>query len=293
MELQELKGFVAVALNKSFSKAAEKTRRSQPAISLQVQSLEKELGVKLFDRISPRKLEITEEGKTLLELASPLVDDFDSLRLKFKEKTGSAKKGSVRIATHTSVMVYILPDSIKRFKKKYPDCDLSIVNRGRQDIINMLSNGEVDLGIASLKQVPANIDYKPFANYDRVLIAAKGHPLSKKKTISLEDISGYPLLVPPQGSNTRRILDRVFAEHELEYKIAMEATGRLAIKAYVEMNLGISIINEFYLSKEDKQKFFIKNVSNYFGTAERGLLIRKNKYQSKALKEFMGLFLSK
>ncbi len=147
MELQELKGFIAVARNKSFSKAAVKTFRTQPAISLQVQSLENELGVKLFDRISPRKLVLTSEGKKLLELASPIIDDYEALKTRFNEEVGKEQKGSIRIATHTSVMSFILPDIIKKFKAKYPECKISIINRGRKEILDMLSSGEIDLGM--------------------------------------------------------------------------------------------------------------------------------------------------
>ena len=290
MELQELKGFIAVARSKSFSKAAEKTFRTQPAISLQVQSLENELGVKLFDRISPRKLVLTPEGEKLLALASPIIDDYETLKMRFNEEIGSEEKGSIRIATHTSVMSFILPDIIKKFKAKYPECRISIVNRGRKEILELLSSGEIDLGITSLESVPRNIDYHPFATYKRVLISSKKHPLAKKKTITLKDISENPLILSPEGSNTRSIIDKVFAENGLEYSVALEVIGRMAVKAYVEMGMGASISNEFYLTKEDYKKFFVKDVSKYFGKAERGILTRKNSYQSKTLKDFLCCF---
>jgi LysR family transcriptional regulator, cys regulon transcriptional activator len=293
MELQELKGFIAVARHGSFSKAAVKTFRTQPAISLQVQSLEAALGVKLFDRISPRKVVLTEDGKTLLDLASPLIDDFESLENKFKDARGLDRKTSLKIATHLSAMVYILPKAIKAFKKEHPECGFTILNRSRQEIISMLAGGEVDMGITSLKTVPANIVYKPFVKFSRVLIAAKSHPLSKKSSISIKDISEYPLLLPPKGSNTRRVVEDVFEEHGLTYDLAMEVTGRLAIKTYVEMGLGISIVNEFYVAGEAKKSLFVKDVSSYFGYAERGILTRKGGYLSPQTIEFMDLLLKK
>jgi len=293
MELQELKGFIAVARNGSFSTAAEKTFRTQPAISLQIQSLENELGVKLFDRISPRKLELTEEGRKLLELASPVMDNYEALKPRFNEEIGKKLKGSIRIATHTSVMSFILPGVIKKFKKKYPECELSIINRGRKEILAMLSNGEIDLGITSLKSIPKNIDYRSFAEYKRVLICSKKHPLSQKKTITLKDLSEYPLILSPKGSNTRAIVDSVFEKNGLEYTVALEIIGRMAVKTYVEMGMGASIFNDFYLTKEDSKKFFIKDVSQYFGHAERGVLTRKDKYLPTPAKEFIDTLLKK
>lgn len=291
MEIQQLKGFLSVARYGGFSQAAEKTFRTQPAVSLQIQSLEKELGVKLFDRLGPRKITLTPEGKILFGLASPLLEDVSSLTARFNEARGETRKGMVRIATHGSVMVYLLPKVIKSFKKKFPECGLSIINRGRKDIVSLLNEGEVDIGLTSLQAVPKTLDYKVFARFNRILIAAKNHPLAKKPVIRLEDIASYPLLIPPKGTNTRTIIDRVFEDKGLKYTAAMEITGREAAKTYVEMNLGISVINEYYLTKEDRKSLFVKDASHYFGQAERGILTRKGKYLPFPAKEFISFTL--
>ena len=86
-------------------------------------------------------------------------------------------------------------------------------------------------------------------------------------------------------------IDQKFKEKGLEYKISMEITGRQAIKTYVGMGMGLSIINEFYLTKEDKKQMFTKDMSNIFGRTERGLYTRKGKYISTHVKEFMKLLL--
>ncbi len=103
-------------------------------------------------------------------------------------------------------------------------------------------------------------------------------------------MSEYPLILSPEGSNTRSIVDKVFDENGLKYSVALEVIGRMAVKTYVEMGMGASIFNGFYLTKEDYKKFFIKDVSKYFGKAERGILTRKNSYQSKILKDFLCCF---
>lgn len=291
MEIQQLKGFISVAKYGGFSQAAEKTFRSQPAVSLQIQSLEKELGVKLFDRLGPRKITLTAEGQILFNLASPLLEDIGNLTARFNEARGETRKSTLKIATHSSVMLYLLPKVIKSFKKKFPECALSIINRGRKDIISLLNEGEIDIGITSLQMVPETLDYKIFARFNRILITANNHPLAKKTIIKLEDIASYPLLIPPRGSNTRTIIDQVFEDKGLKYTTAMEITGREAVKTYVEINLGISIINEYYLTTEERKKLFVKDVNNYFGQAERGIITRKNKYLPPAAKEFIKMIL--
>ena len=251
------------------------------------------MGTQLFDRLGPRKVKLTEEGRTFYELVSPLLDGIETLKDRFQEAQGKAQKGSIRVATHSSVMVYLLPEAIKKFKMKFPECELSIVNRGKKDIVSMIQNGEADVGICSLTEVPANIEYEVFAKFKRLLITAKGHPLSKKSTITLKDIAQYPLIVPPQGSNTRTIIDQIFDQNGLKPKISMEVTGRAAIKTYVEMKMGISIINEFYIANEDKKKLFCKDISHYFGEAERGTLTRKEKYLTPTVKKFIDMIFAK
>ena len=289
MEIQHLIGFMAVARTGSFSKAAQKTYRTQPAISLQVQALEAELGVKLFDRTGKRKVRLTREGQVFLDLAEPVINSFDDLKSRFNETLGQGQSGMLRIATHMSVMVYLLPRIIKSFKKRYPGWELSVVHRSREDIVKMVADGDADIGITSLSRVPAALDYQVFARFRRLLIVPPGHPLTKKKKVSLADIAVHPLLLPPTGSHTRAIVDEAFRREGLEYRLAMEATGRLATKAYVEMGLGVSIVNEFYIFPGDRKKIVAIDVSSLFGVAERGLLTRKDRYLPEAAREFMDM----
>lgn len=287
IQVQQLKGFIAVAKYKSFSKAAKMTSRTQPAVSLQIAEIEKKFKTRLFYRLGAKHIELTTEGKTLYELTAPLLEELEGIDGKFEEARGKGGKGTLRIATHTSVMTHLLPDVIKKFRMRFPDCALTIVNRGKTEILEMVKNGEADIGICSLSNVPPTIDYQVFACFNRLLITAKDHPLAKKAQISPKDIAQYPIIVPPEGSNTRKKINEVFEKDGLAMNIAMEVNGREAVKTYVKDGLGVSIINEYYLTKEDRKKLFCTDVSQYFGKAERGLVTRKNKYQTKTLVEFI------
>lgn len=289
MEIQQLRGFHAVAKYKNFTIAAQKTQRTQPTISLQVKALEDELGVKLFERLGPKKVTLTPEGKILLELTAPLLQEIEQIRTRFNEARGNYTTSTVTLATHSSVMIYLLPPIIKRFKQMYPDCQLQILNRSRDEMIRMLDNGEIDFGITSLNHVPTHIEYRVFSRFNRILIATKNHPISKKSSITLEEISKYPLILPTQESTTRKMIDQLFEQQGLRCDITMEVVGRTAIKTYVEMNLGISIINEYYVTPADKSKLFVKNVSTFFGKAETGILTRRARLLSQPAKEFIAL----
>ncbi len=289
MEIQHLKGFHAVAKYLNFTVAAQKTHRTQPTISLQIKSLEEELGVKLFERLGPKKVSLTKEGELFLEITTPILHEFSSIQSKFNEARGLFHTSSLQIVTHSSVMIYLLPPVIKRFKELYPQVKLLILNRPRKEMIKMVENGEVDIGISSLDTIPPGLDYQIFSRYNRILIANKKHEISKKDSITLEDISRYPLVLPNIDSNTRKMIDRAFSEANLHYELTMEVVGRSAIKAYVEMDLGISIINEYYVTEQDKKSLFVKNMSHYFGIAETGILVKKNRSIAKPVQTFIRL----
>jgi DNA-binding transcriptional LysR family regulator len=289
MEIQQLRGFLAVCKYRNFTVAAQRTQRTQPTISLQIKSLEDELGVKLFERQGPKRVIPTVEGKLLEDIVSPIIQEFSTLHTRFNEARGLFNTSAVRIATHSSVMIYLLPAVIKQFKERMPECQLVILNRDRAGIVSMVERNEVDFGITSLDVIPGELDYQVFSRFNRILIGNREHPLAKKANISLEDIAKYPLILPTRESNTRPIIDRLFREHGLEYELAMEVVGRTAIKTYVEMDLGISIINEYYVNEEDKKKLFVHNMSHLLGVAETGILTRKGRMLSVPVREFLSL----
>lgn len=289
MEIQQLKGFHAVAKHKNFTLAARETKRTQPTISLQIKALEEELGVRLFERLGPKKVSLTPEGKLFQELSADLLQEVVDLPKRFNEARGLYNTSSIRILTHNSVMTYLLPPVIKQFKKLFPECQLTILNRTRPEILQILDAGEADLGITALETVPPNIEYKIFSRFDRILITNKNHPLSKKATVTLEDIAEYPLVLPTVESNTRRIIDERFREKGLTYNLTMEVVGRSAIKAYVEMNLGISILNEYYVTEDDRNKLFVRSMSRMFGRSQNGIAWRKGRMLSHPARKFIEL----
>jgi DNA-binding transcriptional LysR family regulator len=287
MEIQQLRGFHAVAKYKNFTVAAQKTQRTQPTISLQVKALEDELGVKLFERLGPRRVTVTPEGKILLELTAPILQDVDSLETRFREALGNYSSSRVAVATHTSVMVYLLPPIIQKFKAAYPTCHLAILNRNRDEMIKMLEGGEIEFGITSISNPPSTIDYRVFSRFNRILIATRDHPISKLKKVGIADIAKYPLILPAQDSTTRRLIDNLFQQHGLKPQVAVEVVGRTAIKTYVSMDLGLSIINEYYLTKQDREQLFVADVTEYFGQAETGIVLRKGRLLPKPAKDLI------
>lgn len=268
-----------------FSAAAKVVFRSQPAVSLAVKSLESELGVRLFERFGPLKVKPTKEGVLLRDLASPLLKDLGGLRKRFDEAIGKAGMNDIRIATHEAVISYVFPDIVEKFTRKYPDLKFTMIRSNKEDIVKQVLDGDVDFGITTVDRTPRGIEYRVFRDHKRVLITQKGHPLTKLKTITPRDLAGYPFILPPKQSETRTLVDDFFLKKRLKHTVALEMTGRDAVKNYVEKGLGISIMTDYYLFPHDVDRLAITDLSKHFGKTTRDLLWRKGKVFTKLQEE--------
>ncbi len=270
--LKQLRAFCYTAQNGSISKAAEKLFLSQPSVSLQVQALEREFKTKLFERRGP-SIRLTPEGKLLLELAFPMVQGMDSLPDLFAASCGNLESGELNIAAGESTILYILPPTIKRFSERYPGIQIKLHNVTGRDGLSMLRADEVDFAVGSMLEVPNDISYHPAFTYEPLLITAPDHPLAGKSRVSLREISPYGLILPPRHLSTWRIVDYVFQQHNVNYRVALEAGGWEVIKKYVEMGLGIAIVTSICITAADTLAQI--PLGQYFPQRSYGIVLRQ------------------
>lgn len=282
-----LRTFCVVAQKENITHAAEQLHISQPTVSLQIQALEREMGEKLLERRGP-SIKLTPEGKTLYQLVQPLAAGIDSLRETFAANLGKLEKGELNIAAGQSTSLYILPEYLKRFHEAYPGIRINLHSVTGQGGMKMLLDDQVDLAVGPLLHVPDSIQYQPFISYQSILIAAKSHPLAKRKRVSLEDISPHGLILPPRHLSTWRMIDTVFRQHNLPYTVAMEAGGWEVVKCYVEQGLGVSIVTEVCLT--GKENLAVIPVDEYFPSRNYGLITRKGKFFTPQAKRFVEMF---
>ena len=207
--LKPLRAFCQVARLGSISRAAEALFLSQPAVTLQVQALERELGQPLFERIG-RRFSLTREGQLLYELARPLVEGLDGLDAEFRNKLKGLQAGELHVAAGTSTILYLLPPLVQAFREQHPEVQLVLHNVTGQDGLGLLRSDAVDLAVGSMLEVPADLAYEPVQSFDPMLICPPGHPLADKPGIALEDLSPYGLILPPRRLTTYRLVDLVF-----------------------------------------------------------------------------------
>ncbi len=282
--LKQLRAFCYAAQLKSMSRAAEQMFLSQPSISLLIQSLEKDLEQKLFFRKGPR-ITLTTEGSTLFEMSLPLVEGLETLPESFAEKCKHSVVGSLNIAAVESIILYTLPDIIKHYADTYPDIHIKLNNCSAAVGVEKVRNGEVDFAIGSTLNVPNDIIYLPIYSFEPVLITPVGHPLLAKKQVSMYDISQYGLILSPQHMSTWQMVDLVFKQYNVDYKVKLEAGGWEVLKKYVENGLGISIVTDICLS--GKEKLGRLPLIEYFPKRTYGLFLRKGKVLSPAAREFI------
>ncbi|MGI9303303.1 MAG: LysR family transcriptional regulator [Gammaproteobacteria bacterium] len=285
--LKQLRAFCHTAQRGSISKAAEKLFLSQPSVSLQIQALERDLAVSLFERRGP-SIKLTAEGNTLYELAWPLVKGMDTLPETFAAHRGNLETGELNIAAGESTILYILPDAIKKFSAAYPGIRVKLHNVTGRDGLAMLRADEVEFAVGSMLEVPEDIDYRPTVTYDPTLITPVDHPLAEKSKVTLEDISPYGLILPPRHLSTWRMVDLVFSQHGASYKVALEAGGWEVIKKYVELGLGVSIVTDVCLTGEEQLARI--SLSRYFPKRSYGIVLRQGKHLSPQAKRFIDMW---
>jgi DNA-binding transcriptional LysR family regulator len=282
--LSQLRGFCYAARTKSISKAAEQMLLSQPAVSLQIKALERELGVQLFERHGPR-IALTYDGLRLLELAGPLVEAIDGLEKSFCAMRESADRGTVNIAAGGSTIQYLLPRFVEEFTRKYPLVDVRLHNLTGKVGLEMLRRGDVDFAVGPLLGAPTDIIFHPLVTYEPMLITRRDHPLARRARVTLKDIAKYPLILPPKSLSTHRMVESVLANHSLDYDVKLEVGGYDVIKKYVKLGLGISIVMSHCLSAADRLKAV--SLSRYFPKRIYGVVLLNGKQLSPAAEQFV------
>ncbi|PPU77055.1 LysR family transcriptional regulator [Xanthomonas cucurbitae] len=286
--LKPLRAFCQTVRLGSVSRAAEALYVSQPAVTQQLQALERDLGVALFER-SGRRLAPSREGQLLYDMALPLVESLDGLDASFREKVRGLDAGELTIAANSSTILYLLPRIVEHFRARHPDVRLTLHNAISADGTDLLRENAVDLAVGSMLDVPADLSYAPVYRFEQLLITPPDHPLARKPTVSLHDLSPYPLILPPRRQVTYRLVDLIFQQARVPYTVALEVGGWEVIKQYVAMGMGISIVTAICVTDADRDRLATRSLKDFFPTRSYGVVVRKGKYLSPQAHAFIEL----
>lgn len=251
MEIMQLKGFCAVVEEQSFSKAASRIFVSQPAISMQIKSLEEELGEKLLKR-SKRKIDLTEAGEVLYQRARNILNELELTRQEIEEIHG-LQRGKLNLGCSDTVSTYILPSLLQGFIGEYPRIDITVRNKPTMQIVQMIQDGEIDLGLITLPVTNPQLEIHELFNYQDVAICSHNHPLSHHTSVKIENLAVERLLVLEEGTKSRTLLDQKLTISGIIPESIIEFSSVEVQKAFAEIGLGVAIVPDFSVSKSSKE----------------------------------------
>jgi len=285
MDFDQLETFLEVARLSSFSRAAEKRFRTQPAISSQIRSLEEEVGAKLLDR-SGGKVSITASGKLFLKFAEDVLEA-RKMMLTAVAENERIPKGEIVVGANEGTCLHILPEVFAEFKKQYPDVSISITRSDYAKILESVIDNSVDFGVVSLPVQDPRLTIVLIHRDELVVITPPKHPLAKLKSVTMAEAAGYPLIVPKAG-HTRDALENLFYERKLKPRYTMELDSSELLKRFVAADAGIGFIARSNVLEDVRASALVSiPISDATIRRDLALVFRKDKALSRAALAFI------
>lgn len=253
MNVSQLRAFVTVVDRGSFSEAARELGISQPAVTMQVQALESDLGATLLDR-RYRRVDLTEAGRSLLPHARRVLDQLEAARLDIDHLSGTIS-GRLSIATSTTPGVYIVPFVLGAFIQQFPEVGVAISVHDTAEVVEAVETGHAQLGVTGATVRGARVTFEELGRDELILIASPHVPLASRKHVPLAELCDELWVFRESGSGTRQVAERILADHGLdvaELRVAVELGTGEAIVSAVEGGLGIAVVSRFVADKAIK-----------------------------------------
>ena len=235
MTIRHLEIFVQVYREQSVTRAAEKLYMTQPAVSVAVRELEKHYGTPLFERLG-RRLYVTPAGQALYARAVQLLEDFRGL------EQGLERCRSLRVGSSVTLGNFLLPRVAKEWQRRHPESPLrvTVANGGR--LQQMLRDNQLDVAVIEGPVARDELKTRVFRQDQLVPVLPEGHPLARQKSVTLEQMVQYPLLVREEGSAGRRCVEQVLARRGLQAERRWESIDTQALLQAVAAGLGVAFL---------------------------------------------------
>lgn len=288
MDLEALRSFYHVARERSFSRAARNLHISQPAMSVRIKQLEKELSERLFDR-QRRGVALTEAGAVLLESAEKIFADVEEARVRLRELK-QAGGGHVRVGCSDTVSLYLLPPVLKKFRRRFPLAEITIRNAYSADILDLLVRGELDFGIVTRPPgLDRRLEARELFAEPYVLACAKGDPLLRRKQVPLKALEGQPMVALERGTVTRDAVDRALRAAKVRPRIVLE-TGNVEVqKLYAAGGFGCAILPQSAVADADRRRMETRPLKGAPLERKVAIVVSRDRYLSRASQALLGL----
>ena len=247
MELRRLRYFEAVGEEQHYSRAAERLHVAQPALSRQIQDLEEEIGVKLFERL-PRGVKLSAAGIAFLDDARRILQQVNEATMR-AGRVARGQSGTLRVGfTESASWHGVVPDSFRQFRARQPDAELQLYPSASVEQIDAVRSGRLDAGfVFSMSKADADLDQLPVAIHYLVLAVPKGHPLTRVKKLRLRDMSDTTFVWFPRRQSPA-YYDRLMQECSRgglrTPQIVQEAVDQATMLSLVSCRLGVAFVSD-------------------------------------------------
>lgn len=248
MNLHHLRIFCAVAQRRSITAAAEDLLLSQPAVSLQVKALERELGLPLFER-GGSGLRLTQAGEVLYRSAVSILHAKEAVERAIGELRDGTK-GKLILGGGTTGGMYVLPRIAQAFRRSWPEAEIVLHIGTTDQLLDRLVENALDMAVVGGPLEDRRVVVEPFGTDELVLISAPSYPLASLAKVTLHDLGGIPFVVPEAGSRTRQLVERSLRDAGVPLRIVMQLPGTEGVKKAVEAGLGVGMVSRYAVEAE-------------------------------------------
>lgn len=289
MTIRYLQILVEVCEKNSISAAADNLMISQPSVSQAILQMERNYGIKLFDRIGNR-LYVTDDGKSILSYAKHICSLFTELESILLSRN---KKSVLRIGSSITIGTCLLPGYIASFSKIHPEADIHVHVENSAFVEQMVLDNVLDLALVEGIVSSSSLLSIPFMDDNLVLVCGQGHPLSSQTMISPAELSSLNFILREPGSGAREIFEAVMLSNGLPMRISWECSSTEAIKNAVQANLGVTVIAQKLAQQEINSGLLHPLQINGINFERKFYIIHhKNKYITPTAKSLMDLILT-
>jgi DNA-binding transcriptional LysR family regulator len=248
MELTQLEFFLKVLEEGSFSKAAQRVFRTQPAVSISIRRLEEEVGVPLLDR-SQKHPTLTEAGEIVHDYAQRIIALRDQAREAVTELR-TLKRGRVRIGANESTSLYLLPQVILSFREKHPNVKVEIYRQVSERLPREALDRNVDFALMAFEPNDRDLAAFPLLKDELVLILDPKHPLASRESVTVKELGKESFLAHNVKTASRLKVIETFAKHHTPLNITLELATVETIKRFVQQNIGLAFVPRMCVSEE-------------------------------------------
>jgi DNA-binding transcriptional LysR family regulator len=292
MELRHLRTIVAVARHRSFTKAAEELFLAQSAISQQISRLEAEIGIQIFRR-SSRSVELTEEGKVILDHAKRVLAEVDDLHGQMEALTG-VMRGTVRIGGIYPFGPYDLYGVLADYRERYPGVAIHMVEDAVDEVLAMLRVDELDCAFASVDAEAIGPEFAATLLWEEefVMVAALDHPFAERPHITWEDLVDEDLVAYRDNSALRRRFETTISRRGIEPRNAFVCTEMTAVRALASKGLGVAVLPRS-VAEQEGPPVILRTFRPEPVTWPVALVWRSDRRQPPAAKAFLAMALDR